>query len=88
MEVRDVQERWVERKEEFDEVERRGWEEEARREGRLPEEGGVKVVRRDARERGEHGEPGGEDELVAAQRRWEEERAKGGGGGTRVVRKG
>ena len=30
MDVRDVQERWIDRREEFDELERKGWEEEAR----------------------------------------------------------
>lgn len=80
MEVRDVQERWIERKDEFDELERKEWEEEARRAGALPE-ASAKVVKAN---------PGKEDEgdeLVAAQQRWKEESAKGGGGGMKVHRK-
>jgi len=37
MDVRDVQERWIERREEFDEAEVKEWEEEARRAGALPD---------------------------------------------------
>ncbi len=82
MDVRDVQERWIERKQ---------WEEEARLAGALPEQSAAKVVRRHAEERGaEFVEDG--DDLVEEQRRWEEQRAKengeGGGGGPKVVRKG
>ena len=91
MDVRDVQERWIERKEEVDESERKQWEEEARLAGALPEQSAAKVVRRHAEERGaEFVEDG--DDLVEEQRRWEEQRAKengeGGGGGPKVVRKG
>ncbi len=41
MDVRDVQERWVERREEFDEIERREWEEEQKRREKEWEEGEV-----------------------------------------------
>lgn len=92
MDVRDVQERWIERKDEYDEVERKQWEEEARLAGALPEQSAATVVRNHAEERGaefvEEGEE--DDELAAEQRRWEAGR-KGegdGGGGIRVVRKG
>lgn len=96
MEVRDVQERWIERKEEFDEVERREWEEEARRAGALEggersaatvlkPDGGVEEMELD---RG--GGDGDDDELLAEQRKWEEERRKAGDGGdsgVQVLRK-
>ncbi|KAK0274405.1 hypothetical protein LTR35_011559 [Friedmanniomyces endolithicus] len=91
MDVMDVQERWIDRKEEGDEVERKQWEEEARLAGALPEQSAAKVVRKHAGERGaEFVEDG--DDLVEEQRRWEELRAKGGGedesDGPKVVRKG
>ncbi|KAK5110688.1 hypothetical protein LTR85_000749 [Meristemomyces frigidus] len=90
MDVRDVQERWIERKEEYDEVERGQWEEEARLAGALPEQSAASVVKKHAEERGaEFVGDEDEDELVAEQRKWEAEREKGGGGGgTKVVRKG
>ncbi|KAF2226928.1 hypothetical protein BDZ85DRAFT_316374 [Elsinoe ampelina] len=45
MEIRDVQERWIERREELDEVERKEWEEEAREAGQMAEVGtGVVTV--------------------------------------------
>ena len=52
MDVRDVQERWVERKEEIDEAEREVWEEEARMAGAMPEQSAASAVRRHAAERG------------------------------------
>ncbi|TKA58637.1 hypothetical protein B0A55_11631 [Friedmanniomyces simplex] len=89
MDVRDVQERWIDRKEAIDETERKQWEEEARLAGALPEQSAAKVVRRHAEERGAEFVEG-EDDLVEEQRRWEEERAKkkgeGGGRETKVVR--
>lgn len=84
MEVRDVQERWIEKKEEYDEIERRCWEDEAKRAGALPEQAAATVVRPDL---GMQGQNDGEDDLLAEQRRWEEEKAKGGGEGTKTVRK-
>lgn len=96
MDVRDVQERWVERREEFDELERKGWEEEARMAGALPEQSAAEAVRRHARERGAEwvdgdDEEGEEDEVLREQRVWEERRRRDPGvdeGGTRAVRKG
>ncbi|KAF2482953.1 hypothetical protein BDY17DRAFT_250596 [Neohortaea acidophila] len=84
LEVRDVQERWIERKEELDEAERKGWEEEARLAGALPEQkAAAKVVRKEAARQGEE-----EDDLLAEQERWRNERAKdGGGGGANVAKK-
>lgn len=82
MEVRDVQERWLERKEEFDEAERQGWREEAVKAGALEQKeeggGGSEIEKKDEDEN--------EDEMLAEQREWEAQKAKGGGG-TRVVRK-
>lgn len=91
MDVRDVQERWVDRREEFDELERKQWEEEARMAGALPEVSAAKAVRRHAEERGPEfvgGDGEEDDELVEEQRKWEEQRKKGEGGGTSFVRKG
>lgn len=48
MDIRDVQERWIDRKEEFDELERKGWEEEAKMAGAKP----AAEVRRTAPESG------------------------------------
>lgn len=87
MEVRDVQERWIERKEEWDEIERKQWEEEARLAGALDGETPAASVRR----AGPSDVVGGdeeEDELLAEQRKWLEEQAKKGqGGGTKTTRK-
>ena len=83
MEVRDVQERWIERKEEFDELERKAWEDEARFAGALPETSAATAVRKD----GDEGERMEDDELMAEQAKWEAEKAKGAGGGTKVTRK-
>lgn len=86
MEIRDVQERWIERKEEFDEMEKKAWEEEARLAGALPEEPAATVKRKDAQ--GDDNMGDDEDELLAEQRNWQEEQAKkGGGGGTGFVRR-
>lgn len=96
MEARDVQERWIERKDEIDEMERKGWEEEAKRAGALDggERPAATVLRPDGGvETMEVHEGGGGDDdvgdLVAEQRKWEEARARGGGGddGARVMRK-
>ncbi|KAI6802940.1 putative ATP binding protein [Hortaea werneckii] len=97
MDVRDVQERWVgERREEWDELERKGWEEEARLAGALPGQSSAEAVRKHARERGaewvdDEGEEE-EDEALRAQREWEDRRRRDpggdGGGGTKAVRKG
>lgn len=83
MDVRDVQERWIDRKEEFDELERQGWEDEARLAGALPQSGAASAVRRD----GDGDANMEEDELIAKQVKWEAEKAKGGGSGMKVARK-
>ncbi|KAI7681227.1 hypothetical protein D0864_01844 [Hortaea werneckii] len=95
MDVRDVQERWVDRREEWDELERKGWEEEARMAGALPEQSSAEAVRAHARERGAEWVDDGEeeeDEVLRAQREWEDRRRRDpggdGGGGTKAVRKG
>lgn len=87
MDVRDVQERWIERKDEFDEVERKEWEEEARLAGALPEQSAAAVVRRQDQPTRDVDMDGDETDLMAEQRRWEQRR-EDSGGGTRVVRKG
>ncbi|KAF7193722.1 GPN-loop GTPase 2 [Pseudocercospora fuligena] len=85
MEVRDVQERWIERKEEYDELERKAWEEEARLAGALPEQPAAEVKRTPA---GQDTEMEDDDELLAEQRRWEEAQARQGGpASTKVIRK-
>ena len=87
MEVRDVQERWIERKDEFDDLERKAWEEEARLAGALPEEPAASVQRKPADGDVEMKSDGGEEALLAEQRNWQKQQNKGGGDGTRVVRK-
>jgi hypothetical protein len=83
MDVRDVQERWIDRKEEFDELERKAWEDEARLAGALPESGAATALRKEV-----DGDAKMEDdELLAEQAKWEAENAKGVDGGTKVVRK-
>ncbi|KAK3669550.1 hypothetical protein LTR78_010550 [Recurvomyces mirabilis] len=92
LDVRDVQERWIDRKDEFDEQERKQWEEEARLAGALPEVSAAQAVRKHAEEAGaEYVEDEDEDELESEQRKWQEERMKGGGqggvDGLKIVRK-
>ncbi|KAF2208901.1 hypothetical protein CERZMDRAFT_48172 [Cercospora zeae-maydis SCOH1-5] len=85
MDVRDVQERWIDRKEEFDEAEKKMWEEEARLAGALPEQPAAKVQRKEGGTEGDDAE----DELLQEQRRWREQQTKDGGvGGTTVKRMG
>ncbi|KAI5362778.1 putative GPN-loop GTPase, P-loop containing nucleoside triphosphate hydrolase [Septoria linicola] len=90
MDVRDVQERWIERKEEYDELEKKQWEEEARLAGALPEQPAASVKRKEEGSAREGmAEDDGEDELVAEQRKWQEEQAKAkGSASTKVARKG
>lgn len=92
MDVRDVEERWINRKDEFDALERRAWEDEARMAGSLPEPNAANVVRQHTQAQTVDGlkdeEMEDEDALLAEQKRWEEEKQrKGGYSGTRVVRK-
>ena len=92
MEVRDVQERWIERKEEMDEEERR----------RREEEDGASVQRTPSEQPAPTGKPdvqgsgpavaSVEDEMLAEQRKWEEGNvtadARARSSGVKVVRKG
>ncbi|KAJ9644570.1 hypothetical protein H2199_003533 [Coniosporium tulheliwenetii] len=71
MDIRDVQERWIDRREEFDEMERREWEEQGRRErGRTAEE--------------DEDMEAMQKEFEAAKAK---EKASGGGSGIKIVRK-
>lgn len=99
MDVRDVQERWVDRREEWDALERREWEEEARLAGALPERPAAVVVRdpeheaqiqiAEAQMRDAPHDVEQEDELLAEQRHWEERRRKEGGvDGIKIVKQG
>lgn len=85
IDVRDVQERWIDRKDEYDEMEKRGWEEEARAAGALPEKSAAAAVRKgdETSAAEDH-----DDEMLAEQRRWQDGRQKGGDGEPKVVRKG
>jgi hypothetical protein len=89
MEVRDVQERWIDRREEYDELERKAWEEEAKLATETPSS--ARVERAAANATASGGVSSGdaeEDEMLAEQRKWQEEQQKkGGGSGTKVERK-
>ncbi|KAF2771398.1 hypothetical protein EJ03DRAFT_381279 [Teratosphaeria nubilosa] len=92
LDVRDIQERWIDRKDEFDAEEKKVWEAEARLAGALDAQSGVDVVRKHADGRGAAVVKGGEaDELEVAQAKWEEEMRKrqgqGGESSVKVVRK-
>lgn len=93
IDVRDVQERWIDRREEFDDIERKMWEEEARRDGPPP---ATEVTRTGEPERGEEesgvgGEKGGEleddEDLEAMQEAFLRDKEKNESSGVRVVRK-
>jgi len=92
MEVRDIQERWIERKNEFDEEERKEWEQEAKMAGATPSATAVRTAAENATASGNGGvgHASGEDEedeLLAEQRLWEEQVRKGiGSGGMKVER--
>lgn len=85
MDIRDVQERWIERKDEYDELERKQWEDEARLAGALPEQPAATVKRND---NDANGAVAMEDELLAEQRKWQESQAKSASAeaGTRFIR--
>ncbi|EON61004.1 hypothetical protein W97_00214 [Coniosporium apollinis CBS 100218] len=101
MDIRDVQERWIDRREDFDEMERREWEEQGRRERGIDAESGGDGGVEDGRDgRGGDGEEGAEgmretveedDDMEAMQREFEaakaKEKASGGGSGIKIVRK-
>lgn len=90
MEVRDVQERWIDRREEYDALEKKEWEEEARMATETPSSAAVERAAEKATASG--GVSSGdteEDEMLAEQRKWQEQQQKQSGGmsGTKVERK-
>ncbi|OQO00200.1 hypothetical protein B0A48_13987 [Cryoendolithus antarcticus] len=85
MEARDVQERWVGQREEFDEVERKQWAEEAREAGAQVSSARVERAVGEAG-KGGVGEDGGDEDLEE-QRKWREEMAKDAGGGAAKMRR-
>lgn len=84
MDVKDVQERWIDRKEEFDELERKVWEDEARLAGALPQEGTAATV---ARNSAAEDVKMDDDDLMAEQAKWQADKKTGGGDETKVVRR-
>lgn len=89
MEVRDVQERWIDRREEYDELERKAWEEEAKLATETPSNAAVERAAEKATATG--GVSTGdaeEDEELAEQRKWQEKQQAGGISGTKVERRG
>lgn len=89
MEVRDVQERWIDRREEYDELEKKAWEEEAKMATETPSSARVERAAEKATASG--GVATGdaeEDEMLAEQKKWQEKQQQSGGGsGTKVERK-
>jgi hypothetical protein len=89
MEVRDVQERWIDRREEYDELEKKEWEEEARMATETPSSAAVERAAEKATATG--GVSSGdaeEDEMLAEQRKWQEKQQADGVSSTKVERKG
>ena len=89
MEVRDVQERWIDRREEYDALEKKAWEEEAKLATETPSSAAVERAAEKATATG--GVSTGdveEDEMLAEQRKWQEKQQGGGVSGTKVERKG
>ena len=89
MEVRDVQERWIDRREEYDELEKKAWEEEAKLATETPSSAAVERAAEKANATG--GVSTGdieEDKMLAEQRKWQEKQQAGGVLGTKVERKG
>lgn len=89
MEVRDVQERWIDRREEYDELEKKAWQEEAKMATETPSSAAVERAAEKATATGgvSSGDPE-EDEMLAEQRKWQEKQQAGGVSGTKVERKG
>jgi hypothetical protein len=88
MEVRDVQERWIDRREEYDELEKKGWEEEARMATETPSSAAVERAAEKATATG--GVSSGdaeEDEILAEQRKWQEKQQADGASSTKVERR-
>ncbi|KAM0712580.1 hypothetical protein Q7P35_000026 [Cladosporium inversicolor] len=89
MEVRDVQERWIDRREEYDALEKKAWEEEAKLATETPSSAAVERAAEKATATG--GVSTGdveEDEMLAEQSKWQEKQQAGGVSGTKVERKG
>ena len=89
MEVRDVQERWIDRREEYDALEKKAWEAEAKMATETPSSAAVERAAKKATATG--GVSTGdveEDEMLAEQRKWQEKQQAGGISGTKVERKG
>lgn len=76
MDVRDVQERWIERKDEYDELEKKQWEEEARLAGALPEQPAASVKRPTKGDSISTDGNDPEDDLLAEQEKWQEQLAE------------
>jgi hypothetical protein len=88
MEVRDVQERWIDRREEYDELEKKAWQEEAKMATETPSSAAVERAAEKATASG--GVSTGdaeEDEMLVEQRKWQEKQKAGGVPGTKVERK-
>lgn len=89
MEVRDIQERWIDNREEHDELERKAWQEEAKMATETPSSARVERAAEQATASG--GVSSGdaeEDEMLAEQRKWQEKQQQSGAGlGTKVERK-
>ena len=89
MEVRDVQERWIDRREEYDELEKKAWEEEAKMATETPSSAAVeRAAEKATASGGVSTGDGEEDEMLAEQRKWQEKQRAGGVLGTKVERKG
>jgi hypothetical protein len=89
MEVRDVQERWIDRREEYDELEKKAWEEEAKMATETPSSAVVERAAEKATATGSVSTGDAEeDEMLAEQRKWQEKQRAGGVSGTKVERKG
>jgi hypothetical protein len=84
-----VQERWIDRREEYDELEKKAWEEEAKLATETPSSAAVERAAEKATATG--GVSTGDvedDEELAEQRKWQEKQQAGGVSGTKVERKG
>ena len=90
MEVRDVQERWIDRREEYDELERKAWEEEAKMATATKSSAAVeRAADKAAATGGVSTGDAEEDEMLAEQKKWQEKQQReGSGSGTKVERKG
>ncbi len=87
LDVKDVQERWIDRKDEFDEIERKRWEEEAKLAGALPETTAATAVRTGTDAATQRDALDEDEDMLAEQRRWAESK-QNFEEGPKVVRKG